>query len=256
MFFYLSKILDFVFMPVIWILAVLLIAVLTQKRRRRNRNQWLLAGLILLIFFTNPFLANVALKQWERPYRQTAEIRHVYDYAIVLGGMAAWDKDYGRLTFADGNDRLMQALDLYKTGKVRQIVISGGSGSIFRDDEKEASFLKDYLLRFGIPAKDLMIESASRNTRENARYVAHLLKGKGGSSILITSALHMKRAEGCFMKEGVTALTWPTDRLAPPESKKFEPGNLLIPSAASLYKWEKLLREMAGYYIYAAVGYL
>ncbi|MFA6346504.1 MAG: hypothetical protein WCX34_10735, partial [Syntrophales bacterium] len=101
MFFYLSKILDFVLLPVLWIGVVLLIAALTKQRRRKQR--WLVAGLALLIVLTNPFLVRVALNQWERPYR-TAAIHQPYDYAIVLGGFSYWDGRYGRLTFGEASD--------------------------------------------------------------------------------------------------------------------------------------------------------
>jgi len=253
-FFYLSKILDVALLPVLWIGGVLLAAAWTKERRRKQRR--LVAGLILLALLTNPFLARVALNQWERPYRTAAALRQPYDYAIVLSGMASWDGRYERLTFGESGDRLMQALDLYRSGKVRKLVLSGGPGSLFNGDEREAVRLRDYLLRSGIPERDLLVESDSRNTRENAVFTARLLRSRSGSRLLVTSALHMRRAEGCFAKAGLAVSTWPTDRLTPPEARQFEPRHLFLPSAEALYQWEKLVHEVVGYGVYALVGYV
>lgn len=254
MFFYLSKLLYFVFNPAVWIVAILAWAVLT--RNKKTKNAWFVAGVALLILLTNPFLSNMAVKQWERPYRSINEIRQPYDYGIVLGGMVGWDEDHRRLFFGEATDRLMQALDLYKTGKIRKIIISGGSGRILKPDDKEALFLKDYLLRLGIPPGDLLIEPLSRNTRENALFVANMLPKQNNSSILITSALHMRRSEGCFRKEGLRFLTWPTDRISSPGPLTFDPGEIVIPSASALEKWNRLIHEIAGYAVYSVVGYL
>lgn len=254
MFFYLSKILDFILLPVLWIGVVLLVAALTKQRRRKQRR--LVAGLVLLVVLTNPFLVRVALNQWERPYRTAAAIRQPYDYAIVLGGFSYWDGRYGRLTFGEASDRLMQALDLYRSGKVRKLVLSGGPGSLFNTEEREAAYLKAYLLRSGIPERDLLMESNSRNTHENAVFVARLLEGRGGSSLLVTSALHMRRAEACFAKAGLAVSTWPTDRLTPPEARAFEPPYLFLPSSTALDHWERLVREIVGYGAYALAGYV
>lgn len=254
MFFYLSKLLYFIFNPVVWIVAVLLWALLSRNRKRKSAL--FTTGVLLLILFTNPLLINLALKQWERPYRPVDEIRQTFDYGIVLGGMADWDADHKRLIFAEGSDRLMQALDLYKTGKIRKIILSGGSGRILKPEEREASFLKEYLLRMGIPPGDLMIDPLSKNTRENALFVAKMLPQKDVSCILITSALHMRRAEGCFRKEGLRFLTWPTDRMAPARIAGYDPGETVIPSASALEKWNRLVREIAGYAVYSVVSYI
>jgi uncharacterized SAM-binding protein YcdF (DUF218 family) len=254
MFFYLSKLLFFVFNPAVWIVAILVWAVLTRNRKRKNA--WFIAGAGLLILLTNPFLSDLAVGLWERPYRPINDIREPYDYGIVLGGMTDWDDEHRRVIFSEATDRLMQALDLYKTGKIRKIIISGGSGRILKPDENEALFLKDYLLRIGIPSADLLIEPLARNTRENALFVAKMLPKRNNSAILITSALHMRRAEGCFRKEGLRTLTWPTDRISSPGPLSFDPGETVIPSASALEKWNRLIHEIAGYAVYSVAGYL
>jgi len=65
----------------------------------------------------------------------------------------------------------------------------------------------------GVAPEDIIIESASRNTHENALYVKDLVSSnaKKGKVILITSAFHMRRAEGCFRKVGIDVTGFSTD---------------------------------------------
>jgi uncharacterized SAM-binding protein YcdF (DUF218 family) len=49
----------------------------------------------------------------------------------------------------------------------------------------------------------MLLETRSRNTRENARYSAQLLDARKMHHILlVTSALHMERAMGEFSAQG------------------------------------------------------
>lgn len=254
MFFVLSKLLVFLITPLFWILAALLYGLLT---RNQTRKKWMfIISFALLLLFTNPYLGNIAVRKWELNYKPLSALHGPYFCGIVLGGMSDWDEDNNRLTFGEGNDRLMQAMDLYHRGIIRKILISGGSGSVIYTEERESVYLKDYLLRNGFPAKDLLIEPDSRNTHENAVNTAALLKADSGVQVLITSSLHMRRADGCFKKAGVAVIDWPADRLSLPDYKKNDIGNMVVPSSTTLRDWDKLIREMIGYAVYKVMGYI
>jgi uncharacterized SAM-binding protein YcdF (DUF218 family) len=253
MFFLLSKLLNFLLTPIIWIMGCFLYGLITKEQERKKWFLW--GGFILLILFTNPFLGNQALKKWEKSYKQLSELNKVYDYGIVLGGMAGWDSSYKRLTFNGASDRLAQAIDLYKTGRIKKFLLSGGSGSEIKPEEKEMVFVKNYLTETGIPETDILIEANSRNTHENAKFVAEMMKGKGGSFLLITSACHMRRAEYCFRKEGVQVFTWPVDRISMPVDEELNIKNLIVPSGDYLLGWTLLIKEIFGFEIYRIMGY-
>ncbi len=254
MFFVLSKLLGFLITPIFWVLAAMLYGIITRNQKRKK---WMfIVSFALLLIFTNPFLGNLAVSKWELAYRPLTDLHGPYYYGIVLGGMSDWDEDNNRLTFGEGNDRLMQAMDLYHRGIIRKILISSGSGSVIYTEERESIYLKDYLLRNGFPAKDLLIEPDSRNTHENAMNTAALLKPDSGVQVLITSSLHMRRADGCFKRAGVKVIDWPADQLTLPEYKAHDIGNLIVPSSIVLRNWDKLFREMVGYAAYKVMGYL
>jgi uncharacterized SAM-binding protein YcdF (DUF218 family) len=254
MFFILSKILYYLAMPITWILAALLVAVFAKKQTRKNKG--LIATLILLLFFTNPFLINEALLLWETPPTPIRSVGN-YDAAIILTGMSNQEKSpHDRMYVGSAADRVLHPLHLYREGRFQYFVISGGSGSLRRTYSTEAAEIKNLLVRAGIPDSLILVEEQSRNTYENAQFTARLLQEHPQLKklLLVTSAFHIRRAKGCFDKAGVPTHTFATDFYT--SDRAFTPDRLLVPQEASLYKWQKLIHEMLGYAIYKAMGYI
>lgn len=255
MFFFLSKILDFVFSPLTWIFVIFLLSLLTKKANLRRKL--LIAGLIVFYFFSNRFISYQALRLWEPSAGNIEEVRGVYDAAIVLGGgMVTLDAQKNQPTFRHNTDRFLQALRLYKAGKVKKIVISGGSGSLIYRDMKEAAMLRQSLIELGYPAGDIWAEDQSDNTYQNAVYTTKLLNDSlpGGRFLLITSASHMPRSKACFIKTGMKFDTFAVEPVTGtmPVSWSF----YVLPDIDALYQWNKLVHEIWGYVIYAIFGYL
>ena len=253
MFFILSKLLNFLISPIIWIVGFFLYSLITKQQGRKKFFLW--AAMVFLLIFTNPYLGNLVIKKWEVPYKKLSELNKTYDYGIILGGIAEWDKRYERLTFKGSSDRLAQAIELYKTGKIKKLLLSGGSGSEIKPEEKEMVYIRDYLLHIGIPDNDILVESDSRNTHENAKFVAEMLNGKEGSYLLITSAFHMRRAVRCFTKEGINVFSWPVDRISMPQDEEMNIKNLIVPTAEYFTSWNLILKEMIGYEVYKIMGF-
>ena len=55
--------------------------------------------------------------------------------------------------------------------------------------------IRDYLISQGVPADEILIETQSRNTRENALYARSFLDALPGKKVLLTSDYHMYRAQ-------------------------------------------------------------
>lgn len=253
MFFILSKILFYAVMPITWIIIFLLIAVFSKKDTRKRRA--LIISTILLLFFTNPFLCNEAWLLWEQPPTPMKNLPK-YDAAIILTGFTNQEKSpHDRVYTSRGADRVLLPLRLYKEGYVKKIVISGGSGSLTRKYSTEAIEVKKILMLAGIPEQDILYEDQSRNTHENAQFVKKLLAGHPDlkKSLLVTSAFHIRRASGCFTKEGIPHDVFSTDFYT--HDRSFTPDNLLVPQETSLYQWQKLLHEITGFIVYRLMGY-
>ncbi|RLD61263.1 MAG: hypothetical protein DRI95_14435 [Bacteroidetes bacterium] len=253
MFYLLSKIFSFLFSPLNWVF-ILLITAFFIKINKWKKNLIYIA-IATLYLFSNSYIFHITASKWNiKPIKLKNNER--YKYAIVLGGMANFDEELKRIKFSVSVDRLLQALSLYKTGYIENIIISGGSGSILYPEMLESEIVRSYLLQIGIQESDILIENRSKNTRQNALFTSELLgtKNHNETCLLITSSSHMRRAIGCFEKTGIKTHPYPTNQLD--SAFKFSLGNFLLPDPAILNSWKLLIHEIAGYMIYRIKGYI
>ena len=110
------------------------------------------------------------------------------DAAVVLGA-AVWSSDVSPVF----RERINHGINLYRQGKVRKLIFTGGQGN--PGEPTESSAAKKYALKNGVPAQDILIEEKSHNTFENIVYAKQLADSHGLKRVLIVSdPLHMKRA--------------------------------------------------------------
>ena len=93
-----------------------------------------------------------------------------------------------------------------------KLIFSGGSGSLFLQNYKEAKVIAPLLRQLGIDQERIILEDQSRNTFENAVFSHRLVKPKNDEVwLLITSAFHMPRCVGAFRKAGWQVIPYPVD---------------------------------------------
>jgi len=253
MFFILSKLLQYLAMPLLWIVALLLFALFSKNEAKKRKA--LLLGVLLLLFFSNPFMSNEVWLAWEPEPALMASVG-TYDAGIVLSGVTEVNKSpHDRVHYGEGPERILEAIQLYKMGKIRKIVISGGSGALKRVARTEAENLQQTALYAGVPQKDILLEEKSRNTRENALNTKQVLSHHPDLDklLLIPSAFHMRRAKGCFDRVGLAVFPFPADFHT--HDRSFHLDDLLIPSADALRYWTHLIHEWVGWLVYKILGY-
>jgi uncharacterized SAM-binding protein YcdF (DUF218 family) len=255
MFFILSKTVAILFMPLTIIIICLLLGVFLKAAHLRKTFLWI--GVGLLVFFSNDFIANEAMHMWEleaRPYAVTGN----YQIGIVLTGTTI-SKPYpdDRVYFNKGADRVTHTVQLYKLGRIKKILISGGSGRILGEDEPEANKYKKAMQLMGVDTLDILIENETRNTYESAVAVKPMLdsmKLKASDCILITSAFHLRRARACYRKAGFELDYFATDFYS--HERGYHPVSLLVPNIDALVIWHKLFKEWLGFTAYKMAGYI
>ncbi len=248
----LSKIFVFLLSPLSWILLFLILA--TFNRNNQRRKKFLVTAIVLSLFFSNTFIFDRFMHAWEVKAVPEKSLSY-YDAAIVLTGMATYDPANDRLEFNDRTDRLMQAMKLYSEKKIGKIILCGSPSTLNANDSMESYRLKTFLTELGIPTTDIIVESQSRNTHENAVYMKKLLGDNYQKKyMLITSGFHLSRATACFLKEGINVFPYSTDRYAGP--MKYDINYLILPSSETLFDWEKLLHEWVGCIVYFFRGYV
>lgn len=256
MFFMLSKLLAFVLKPLDW-LAMLGIFSLIAKNRRRRR-QCVKALIVILLFFSNPWIANQLARVWETGRSDPAGISEPYEAGILLGGYVNFDAATppGVLNFHQAGNRFTTTLMLYKTGKIRRILLSGGAGRLIGDVPPEAASVRGFLLACGVPDSAILVENASRNTRENALFSKRAVDsiGIGNRCLLITSAWHMRRAKACFDKAGLACDLFATDFYS--ETRHGNWLDWLEPDWKAFMKWDSLIKEWMGWLAYRWKGYI
>ncbi|OFX50271.1 MAG: hypothetical protein A2046_12175 [Bacteroidetes bacterium GWA2_30_7] len=251
MFFYLSKILLFLITPITWILGLLIYSIFTKNIKRKKRG--FIITLVLFLVFTNSFIVDEVFRFWEIKALNTDSITVQYDYGIVLGGVSWYDKQFDRIGVIRSFDRVYQAVELYKLGKIKKIFLSGGSGSIVDADYNEAAVIKSHLIIIGIPSEDIEYEDISRNTRENAIESQKIIPDSS-SCLLITSAFHMRRAKGCFENVGFKVTPYVVDRYS--GDRRYIIDHLIVPNVDALSNWTLIMHEISGYVVYFVMGYL
>lgn len=95
----------------------------------------------------------------------------------------------------------------------------------------------------GVPVSAMVLEPASRNTIENARFTADLLQDRGITRVLlVTSALHMPRSVALFEQQGLEIIPAATDHEVRPEPA----WRLWLPNTNALDGSSRAIKEWIG----------
>ncbi|WP_428664995.1 YdcF family protein [Runella sp.] len=254
MFYILSKTIDVFLMPLTMVCMAFLYAILTKNRARSRKV--LISTLVGLYLVSNPILVNELLKWWEL---KPLDRESTYEVGVVLTGgiIKSYHRPSKYIWFSKSGDRALQAFELYKRGRIKKIIISGGEGSLrgSKVNNSENEGIRQYLIDSGVAAADIIQDSLSLNTRQNAINTAKILKEqfKTNKCVVITSAFHMRRSIGCFNKEGITVVPWPGHYLQENSILWFDK---LFPSEDALAYFYLVWHEMIGYVVYKMVGYI
>lgn len=255
MFFVLSKTLNYLVMPLTMVVVLLLLSFFIRHPAWRT---WTRTGaLVLLLLFSNEFIANEFMKRWEIPSPAFAEMRK-YKLGIVLTGTVIPQlTPDDRVYFSKGADRVVHTVQLYKLGIIDRILVSGGSGRLIDIQEREADQLSEAMVLMGVPDSVILLENETRNTYESAREVARIVRQLGYSAedcLLITSAFHMRRSLACYEKQGLPLDAFTADFYA--HHHGYSPEAFFVPKLEALIIWHKLVKEWVGFIAYRMAGYI
>lgn len=152
----------------------------------------------------NSFMRLVEVTNWNESELKSSDV-----IVLLGGGVSEGVIDISGIGIPsqDSTVRLVDAARLYKNYKL-PIIVSGGS--IFGSSE-EANVYARILADLDVPDNDIIKEGSSRDTKENARYVAEIMTQKGfKKAILVTSSYHMKRSMFLFEKNNVAVTPYPS----------------------------------------------
>lgn len=135
----------------------------------------------LLVFFLPRIIT--AVYSWTRVY--TVSAAPTEKVAIVFGAGLT----HSGYPTAILRDRVETAAQLYFSGKVQKLLMSGDNSSL---DYNEPGAMHDYAISLGVPESAIVLDYAGRRTYDSC-YRAKAIFGVD-SAILVTQAFHLPRA--------------------------------------------------------------
>jgi SanA protein len=112
-------------------------------------------------------------------------------------------------------DRIKTAADLYFERKVEKLLMSGSNQ---REDYNEPVAMRNYAIRLGVPAEDIVLDFAGRRTYDTCYRAREIFKLQ--RAILVTQEYHLPRALYICHALGISAVGVPADR------RSYHPGAL------------------------------
>jgi SanA protein len=145
--------------------------------------------LLIVLEVQIPSLAFIVSKQ--------SELRQA-PFAIVLG--ATLEKD-GRPSGAL-EDRLQTGLELYRTGKVGKLLVTGDDGGLRTD---EVLVMKAFYQKNGVRSEDLLVDGKGYRTIKSCKRAAQMLEVfQTNKAIIVTQRFHLPRAIFLCQKYGLS----------------------------------------------------
>jgi len=238
--------------PLTWIVVIFLIGLIARNPVKKKRR--FLITFMLLLFFSNPFIFHILAKGYEkRPI--ILDVKEKYQAGIVLGGFVSYNLKEDKAYFNPASDRFIETALLYKTGHIEKIIVSAGNGYVVKHNFQEALFVKDQFIQLGIPEQDIFTDGLSRNTYENALNTKKICDSLhlNGPFLLISSAMHLPRAEKLFRNQKLDIRSYPCDFVTQNIANNFW-EDYLLPSAFTFSQWDTFIKELTGLLIYKIIG--
>ena len=236
---YFHKILPLIVSPLILIIFILLLSIFLRK------SKLIILGIFLICLFSLKITSHLIWLSLEssNPPKQLNEIEN-YDAVVVLSGMLTTNKIHG-VDFVewDDPDRFFAGLSILKSKKAEKIIFTRGLLP-WSNSPPEGEILKRKAIELGIPENKIILTKVAANTFEEAEAVKELLTVYNiNKVIIVTSSFHIPRTEFIFLKQGISADSFPVDFKALGYEINW---TFFFPSAHGFNETSKGIREYIG----------
>jgi SanA protein len=183
-----------------------------------SRKGFAALGSLFALLLLFPFAANGLMRQAAAPYLYSSvALAPSEDEALVLGA-AAYPSGPSDIL----RDRLDTALDLFRAGKVKKLILSGAPNEVVA--------MKAYVLAQGMKVDDLVGDPNGLNTLASIQPYSQ----KSDRLAIVSQDFHLPRALFIAHRLGVEAIGVSADRHAYPKLFDFERRELLASTKAIL----------------------
>ncbi len=216
--------------PLVILISFLGLLLILLTKKQRAGKIMVVVGISILTLLSFDPISSALLAPLEHQYDaylsktsmedEINENQYPVKYVVVLSGYC-----------------LIKGIRIYWKNPGSKLIISGGSPSgIYPAVKRMAEIAK----AIGIDEDDIMIESESRDTKDQAHFIKLIVDND--PFILVTSAYHMPRSMALFKKLGMEPSPAPAGYLT---GKKINLDSF-FPSANALWKSELAFHEYLG----------
>jgi uncharacterized SAM-binding protein YcdF (DUF218 family) len=264
MFAFVSKILAPLLSPLVIACGLIVIVLVSMRRRPRLARGAAGASLLVLLLGSNAWFSMLLAGCLEFRNIPAGPLPGA-DAIVVLSSdalpalppqPAIWVDD------ATAN-RLLYAVQLYHDGKAPLLIISGGRLPWLKSLPPISESMAQVAELMGVPKSAIVQEPDSGNTYENAVDVKAIINARNIHRILlVTSALHMPRALALFKHQGIDAIGAPCDFLSSGSAWRVNTADWqgialgLIPDPENLVTTTRVFKEFLGIAVYRLIGRL
>jgi uncharacterized SAM-binding protein YcdF (DUF218 family)/glycosyltransferase involved in cell wall biosynthesis len=210
-----------------------------RRTYRAARQRTLFLGVALVVAYFLIFQTPIVWWAAE-PLRVDAPPRKADAIVVFAGGVGESGEAGGGY-----QERVKQAVDLYRAGYAPRMIFSSGFVFAFQ----EAEVMKSLAVANGVPASAITLETQAVNTRDNVVQSEQILHERGWRSILLVSSpYHMRRALLTWRRAAPDIEVTPTPV---PQSQFYAHGR-----GASLEQIRGLVQEYAAIVYYWWNGWI
>jgi uncharacterized SAM-binding protein YcdF (DUF218 family) len=178
------------------------------------------------------------------------------DAVVALGGGVSISH-YDSLGFAvrDGGNRMLAAVKLVRLGKAKTLILGGSCPLPGKPGVPSMSVVQDWVVSWRVINGEVTNLGICINTHDEAVAFRKLEKKKGWKKVLlVTSALHMRRSEALFRKQGVDVVPVAADFevYGVPHKSAFNP----FPRMHRFILLALYLHEKIGWWVYRWRGWV
>ena len=180
-------------------------------RLRRWGRRWLTVLAVLYWALSTQLVADWiagGLIRAYRPLPNAAAAAGASTIVVLSVGSTAYSV-HGQEVPELGKDtafNLLEAARVYRLLGQPLVIASGGAASS-QPRTPDSEMMRDQLIKLGVAADRILLESRSTNTREQAVFSAEILRQRGITTlVLVTAPEHMSRAVGTFKGLGFTVV--------------------------------------------------
>jgi uncharacterized SAM-binding protein YcdF (DUF218 family) len=249
--------------PVGAVWGLMVLGVLWLLFRRQWRSTLWLGGPTLLLFILGGTSLSEHLvareeRQWvgSPPSALSPQPSAPADAVLALGGGdRVSPHDLLGFAMGDGSSRNLTAIQLVRSGRAKTLVLGGSWPMPGQRNVPSMNVVQDWVTAWGLVGGPVTNLGVCVNTHDEAIAFKKLARSQGWSKvILVTSALHLRRAVALFHRQGIEVLPVAADFqvLGVPQDTPYSP----IPRQGRLYLLSLYLHEKIGWWAYRARGWV